>query len=106
MRLELHAEAGEKRLDVGPDGFEVVCRLNVERDIQGVGGGAGELGNRLLDCGDQCGKCGHDLRCGFESLFGALWPLEDVLSSDFDSFFDIYQDVCHRDDSLFWSEAD
>ena len=98
--LELHSERGEERLDVGPDGLEVSCGLNIESNIQRVGGSSGELGKRFFDSGDQGGESGYDMRSSLERLVGAGQPLEDVLGSDFDSFFDIDQDVCHRDDSL------
>ena len=60
--------------------------LNIEGDIQRVGGCAGEFGDRLLKCGDQCGERSDDLRRGFESLVGAGEPLESIFGCDFDSF--------------------
>jgi hypothetical protein len=99
--LELHAEGGEKCFDFGPRGLEVVRGLKIESDIEGVGGGACEFGDRLFDCDDQSSECSDDLRRSFERLVGAGEPLQGVLGSDFDSLFDIYQYVCHRDVSLF-----
>ena len=85
--LKFHAEGGEKRLYVGPGGFQVSGSLDIKSDIQGIGGCAGEFCDRFFDCSDQCGERSNDLRSGFESFVRACEPLEGVLSSDFNSLF-------------------
>src|SRR5579863_88312 len=94
-RLEFDAEGAKEGLHVRPDGAEVGDGLEIERDVEWVGGGAGELGERFFDRSDECGEGGDDLWRGVEGLVGAGEPFERVFGGDFDSFFNVDENVGH-----------
>ena len=100
-RLELDSDGGEELLDVGPDGLEVVDGLDVERDVERVDGCGGDVGDRRFDLTEESAESGDDGGCNGERFAGSGEPLEGVLRSDFDAFFNADEDVCHDEDSSF-----
>jgi hypothetical protein len=85
--LELHAQSSQEGFYVRPDGLEVRGGLNIQRDVQGIGDCAGELGQRPIHCADERGQSGdHAGGCGKRSLRFAQ-PFQGVCCANFDSLY-------------------
>lgn len=95
VESELHAQGAKELLDGGPGGFEVLHGMDIESDVEGILGSAGDIGKGLFECTDQGGKRGHDFGCGVQSLVGSDEPLQRVFGGDFDSLFQTDKNVCH-----------